>query len=430
MEIDTLISQQNPHWSDKNYLPTEMGWFHRYLWQEIKSWLGKRFIISLTGLRRVGKSTIMKQILGDLIKQGKAKQCLYFSFDKLQLKRDPDNLKKIIDYYLEEVLGEKIHEIKEKVYLFLDEIQKIPNFEEVIKFYYDLNKHLKFIVSGSSSLFIQKKSSESLGGRIINLKLYPLSFKEYLKLTKPSYEVMVNDKQWVLQNIGILNGYFANYLKLGQFPEIITQKLTESQAKEYLSSIEEKITQEDLPRIYPIKHPEILSLFVNQIKEYPGQRVEYHSVSKEAGLDERTCSKYFSYLEKGFLIFLCRNFGKKPLKALRVAKKAYLASSNFGVFSNLSLLAENYIFNYWQKQGTEIYFLKDQEIDFVAVTKEKNLIISEVKYQNQIDLRDIKNLEAFMSINKIHKAFLFTKNYFRPKGKVVFLPVSLAEFYT
>jgi len=429
MDLDTLISQQNPQWIDRNYLPIESNWLRRKVFVEIRNWFNKRFIIALTGLRRVGKSTVLKQLIADLIKQGKGKNCFYFSFEKIQEKRNPEFLSKAIQFYLNAVLLKNPYEIKEKVYFFLDEIQNIPHWQEVIKFFYDQNENLKFFVSGSNSLFINKKSKESLGGRIIEIKIYPLKFKEYLEFKKPNFRILADNRTWLLSNLPIINTLFEEYLRQGQFPEVISEKLNQSQAKVYLESIEEKITQQDLPKIFPIEYPEVFSAIINQIKKSPGQRIEYQSIAKDVGLDKRTLSKYFDYLEKGFLISLCYNFGKKPIKAPRIAKKAYLVSPNFAQGSNRSILVENYIFNHLQQRFLQVYFQKDKEIDFVAVDKNQDIYLFEVKFQNEIKTNDTKNLKDFIQTRKTKKAILITKKDYQKKTNIFYLPASLIEFY-
>lgn len=427
-EIGALLSNQNPQWSDNNYVPPEKNWPVRKTYRQLQAWQNKRFIIALTGLRRLGKSTLLKQIMAKLFSQGKSHRCLYFSFEKIQLKLEPLLLAKIINFYLENILLEKVHQVKERVYFFLDEVQNIPAWQEIVKGFYDQNENFKFFLSGSNSLFIKKKSQESLAGRLVEIRLYPLSFNEYLEWTSPSFILKPKDENWLLANLGLVNGYFEKYLRFGQFPEIITQKLNPQQAEEYLESIEEKITHQDLPRLFPIKHPEILTLILNQLKTNPGQRVEYDEVAKNAALDQRTISKYFDYLQKGFLLSLCRNFGKKPLKSLRIARKAYLISSNLCSSASISALVENYIYNLLQQKGYAVYFQKDKEIDFIAQKKDA-LLACEVKFQNEIKKEDSKNLRQFLKRNQPSRGFLITKNLLKVSRPITCMPACLAEFY-
>jgi len=363
-----------------------------------------------------------------LIINDRRKNCLYFSFEKIETKRNPNYLIKIIEFYLNTVLLRKPHQIKEKIYFFLDEIQNIPQWQEVVKFYYDQNDNFKFIICGSNSLFIKKKSKESLGGRIIEIQVSPLSFKEYLELIRPDFEILPHERIWILSNMEILNAHFEKYLRWGQFPEVIQQKLDRNQTKIYIESIEEKITQQDLPKIFPIEYPEVFSAILNQIKSLPGQRIEYQNIAKDVGLDKRTLAKYFDYLEKGFLISFCYNFGKKPIKAPRIAKKVYLGSSNFALDASLSTLVENYVFNYLQKQFFKVYFHKDKEIDFVAIDKKRNNFLFEVKFQNEIQDKDTKNMEDFMERQPNTKSFLVTKKHLVLRGKIKQIPASLVEF--
>lgn len=428
MEIGALVSNQNPQWTDGNYIPKESGWPKREVFTAVEEWLGKRFVLALTGVRRVGKSTLIKQIISRLILKKQGQRVVYFSFEKVHLKREPLLLQRIIMYYLEDVLGEKIYELKNRVYFFFDEVQNIPNWQEIVKYFYDQNDNFKFIVSGSSSLFVSKVSRESLAGRMIEIKVNPLSFKEYLTLVHPDFRLQPKNKTWITANIGVLNNYFEKYLRMGQFPEIITEGMNSQQAGEYLETIEEKITQQDLPKMFPIKHPEILSLILSQIRAGPGQRIEYGEFAQNAGVDQRTMAKYFDFLQKGFLLFLCGNFGKKPLKSLRVARKAYLVSSNFGDQTALPALVENYIFNFFYNRGFLVYFQKEKEIDFVVWDKRKRLILAEVKYQNEIKKEDMINLKDFLSRGPA-TAYLYTKKFFKLERPINFIPACLTEFY-
>jgi hypothetical protein len=366
--------------------------------------------------------------MSDLILKGKRKECFYFSFEKFQAKKEPEILKKIIQYYFNYILIKKNYQIKEKIYIFLDEVQYIPYWQDIIKFFYDQNENFKFIVSGSNSLFVKKKSQESLAGRIIDIKMTPLLFKEYLTLVNPDYKININNNLWLSTNKDIINGFFENYLRFGQFPEAIYQKLNNNDTKRYLESIEDKITQEDLPKTFSIEHPQILLAIINQIKKQPGQIVEYQNIANQVGIDQRTLAKYFSYLEKGFLISLCFNFGKKPIKAPRISKKAYLASSNFASNALMSFLVENYVFNYLNIKFPQVFFNKEKEIDFITVEDGKNYLF-EVKYQNDIKTEDSKNIRSFLKVNRAVRSFILTKNQFFFKKPIYQIPASLIEFF-
>ena len=397
--------------------------------RNIQKWIKKRFAITITGMRRTGKSTILKQLISDLIKKDLRNNIFYFSFEKLSVKPEPLLILKLINFYLDSILRKKPYEIKEKVYFFLDEIQNIPFWQNSVKSLYDLNPNFKFIISGSNSLFIKKRSEESLAGRMIEVKINPLSFSEFLRMKNENLFHKIGDKIWVAANMGIINSLFEEYLKKGQFPEIIKEKLSAEDAEKYLLSIEDKIIRQDLVKVFPVNYPEILAMIFEIIKRGVGQRIEYQKIALEAGIDQRTIMKYFEFLQYGFLINLCYNWGaKKPIRPLRRIKKGYLTSTNFSKNADVSLLVENYVYNYLSSQHEDVYFQKDPEIDFLINTDNNEICLLEIKYQNQIRKEDCKNILSFKSKKPINK-FLITKTDFAKKDEVCYLPASLIEFY-
>lgn len=428
-EIETLLYNQNPQWTDKKWLPEEGEWFIRDAMADVQQWMDKRFAIAITGLRRTGKSTILKQIMSDLIKKELRTSIFYFSFEKLSIKPEPILIFKLINFYLDNILRKKPYEIKEKIYFFLDEIQNIPLWQNSVKSLYDLNPNFKFIVSGSNSLFIKKKAEESMAGRIIDIKIKPLSFSEFLKMSDKNIFEKIYDKTFAIANIGIINSLFEEYLKKGQFPETIKEVLTAAESEKYLQSIEDKIIREDLPKMFTVNYPEILAMIFEIIKRGPGQRIEYQKIAMEAGIDQRTIMKYIEFLRYGFLIDLCYNYGaKKPIRPLRRVKKAYLTSTNFSKNVDTPYLVENYVYNYLSSTYEDVYFQKDPEIDFMVREKTDGICIFEVKYQNQIRKEDFKNLRLFKSKRPVNK-FLITKTDFAKKDEIYYIPASLTEFY-
>ena len=167
-----MIEKHNFHWKE--------GFFYNFskkrkLFNKLVKEIKSQQIISLIGLRRTGKTTILKQLIDYLIQEKvKRENIIFYSFDENQ----PKIADVIQDY--ENSVGKTILETKERIYIFLDEIQKLKNWQNQIKYYYDNYKNIKFFVSGSSSLFIKKQTQESLAGRIYEFILEPLSFDEFL----------------------------------------------------------------------------------------------------------------------------------------------------------------------------------------------------------------------------------------------------------
>src|SRR3989344_1120065 len=162
------------HWWMEGKVDSELALeFKREEYDEIEKHLEKKFITALVGLRRVGKTTIMYQLIQKLLKSVNKENIVFFSFDESSVK-----LNDVIETYKE---IQKKEFRKEKIYIFLDEIQKCDNWRNEIKKYYDLYPKLKFIISGSESLFIRKKTKETLAGRIFEFTLSTFTFREYLR---------------------------------------------------------------------------------------------------------------------------------------------------------------------------------------------------------------------------------------------------------
>ena len=178
--IKEILAPYNSWW-ENGEVKTEI--FRRPVFHKIyKDLLSLKQIISITGPRRVGKTTLLKQLIQSLIREGHAKsnEIIYFSFD------DPLLLEPSIgERFFDELMkwADVTHK-SETVYFFFDEIQKFERWELYLKKYYDLGFAVRFVVSGSASSPIFRKSRESLLGRIKDSHLLPFSFKEYVYFHK------------------------------------------------------------------------------------------------------------------------------------------------------------------------------------------------------------------------------------------------------
>lgn len=412
MNLEPFIYQQNPQWLTDEYPKPEKNWFYRPIYNKIVEFLDKRLIIALTGLRRVGKSTLLNQIKYYLEEKAVVgKNILFVSFEKSQFKFEQEVLRKVLNWYFEVFLKTSPKLLSKKVYIFFDEIQYIPNWQEVIKTFYDLSPYIKFFLSGSSSLFIKKQAIESLAGRLIEIKVPVLSFAELLALKKPFFKKL---RPAFLAHPNLIDSLFNEYLTIGQFPELIKEDYDQSQARLYLSSVEEKVIEQDIPKLFPVERIDILNLIFNQIKSNHSELLEFKNITNDLGVNLKTTIKYFGFLEKSYLINICYNKTKKTLKSARSAKKVYLTSTNFSL-NTVSKKVENYIFNFFSFNYPVWFFRhKNFEVDFVI--KINNLLVPvEVKYQEKIQDQDYKNLVVLAKILKSKEAYLISKNLLKTK---------------
>lgn len=402
MELNLL--KYNRHWEKDYFYPYPKT---RSLFKKIIHSLSNKFIVELVGLRRVGKSTLLFQIINYLIKEKKINpyNIFYFTFDEKQL-----NIEELLNLYLVQT---QIDYKKEKIFVFLDEIQKLDNFQNQIKVYFDLYPNIKFFISGSTSLFIRKKTQESLAGRIISYLLKPLSFLEYLDF-KDKIELF--NKPLIYKKD--LENEFEIFLT-SQFIESIYLSKTEDR-KEYFQSIIKKIIYEDLPGFFSFDNPKILFSIVEYLAQYPGSIVNFINLSQDLKISNKTLSLYFSYLEDSFLIKKFYNFSKNLISSEKRLKKYYLASPSFS-FSLVDFINKGSLFeNYFASQTSSSYFWRDvykNEVDFIEVDEKKDIVPVEVKYKKEINLNDIKNLLLFMKKYKIKKGKVY---YLGEEKKLIF----------
>lgn len=392
-----MIDDQNLHWENGFFFDL---FLYRDLYQELVKELTSKQIISLIGLRRTGKTTLLYQLINNLIKEKQIQRTyiLYFSFDEEQPK-----LSAVINDY-EKKLGKSLRSMQDKVYIFLDEIQKLNNWQNQIKLYYDSYPNIKFFVSGSSSLFIRKRTQESLAGRIYEYTLNPLTFREFLTLKGRGD--LINKQQLLVEEI---KREFQRYQKR-QFIEMMNED--EEKMSMYAKSIIGQIIYHDIPTIFPIKQEGILLKLLKIVASQPGMFSDYESLSREFGIYRETLSNHFFYLEESFLTKKLYNYSRNAFTSEKKLKRIYLTTPAFFSYLNPhideSKLIENLIVLttnakwFWRTPSKE-------EVDII-LEKGNELIPVEVKYSNVILKKDFKNILKFARRFKIKDAIIVTKD--------------------
>jgi uncharacterized protein len=392
MEIKRL-EQFNSWWFENKVNPDLALDFKRDLYYELEDVISNKFILAIVGLRRTGKTTILYQLIQYLLNQNiNSKNILFFSFD--------ESIKDLFDVLETYKELNNINFSKDKVYLFLDEIQKCNDWENQIKKYYDLYPKLKIIISGSESLFIRKKNKETLAGRVFEYFLQGLSFKEYLSLRGIKKENF-NYKT-------IISPLLKEYIENGSFPETIN--LSEKLYKEYIRSLViDKIVYKDIPNSYKIADPSFLSLLLELISKNPGIYIDYQSIAKQFNKDRRVVKDYLIYLEHSFLIRIISNY-RKGSSSLRKMKRAYPSDNSLIKLFKFNYeedfygkLVENVCVNFLQAQ---CFWKNSFEVDIIL--NEKPI---EIKYRNEIRKSDIKGVKEFMKKFNVNEGIIITKNH-------------------
>lgn len=397
MDIVDLIYLHNPWFRDPAYLPGEARFPKRLLYKEIyNDTVSLKQIVSVTGLRRVGKSTLVKQIIANLLSQHEKRQTIfYFSFDQPAIEETTATLEHLLETYFNRILRTKPHAIR-KAWIFLDEIQLIPYWQDIVKRYYDLNQNLKFVVTGSASLSIISRSRESLAGRIFERRLPPLTYAEYRMFT--------GDHD------------FLTYLAFGQFPELASLP-TNERKKEYLQEgVIGKVLEVDIIKTYGIRKSADFERLFWALLPNAGQVIASGSLGSELGIKKATLFRYLSILENALLTQKIVNMSGSFRSSSRLLRKYYPASSNFLSLTaqpiNVGFLVETYIASLLCAtfSGVFLWRHRGKELDFLLPQKRVGI---EVKYQGQLHGDDTSSLRALLDQGKIKNGVVITKNMTR-----------------
>lgn len=305
---ETLVDQ-NPWWKS----PFTLDYRPRAVLPEVLKILDRRLGVALTGLRRVGKTTLLHQVVMHYLESGlDPRRAFYFSFDEFR----NASFRELLREY-ERLTGIDLG--NGPGLIAFDEVQKHPGWENELKALYDRFKdRVRFVVSGSESLFLRRGMKESLAGRLIDLRVEPLTFREYLLFRGtpvepvPLHEAELR-KQWPVyrRTLGLPQ------LCLGDPPDRdLVRRLVHE-------GIVERVLYRDLRQVVGNVDVDALETLLHLITEEPGQVLEVSALSRELGVARRTVANYLWYLEASFLIRKLYNYSASQRKAERRLKRYY-----------------------------------------------------------------------------------------------------------
>jgi predicted AAA+ superfamily ATPase len=420
------LNRQNPWWSNSSRLAEDLIKEKRDAYPRLLDHVQNNDLITvLTGLRRVGKTTIIKQIINKILPKTEEKErILYYSFEEAGLFANPNLLEKIILSQIKKFSGGKL-------WFFFDEIQYVDLWNAILKKYFDLEPRLKFVLTGSSSLFIKTRAEESLAGRILETILPPLSFGEYLRLIKqivvPDFS-FPNVSQELSSHSESLENHFFEYLNQGEFPYLNKLASFDDRKQYVLDWIIGKIVANDIPKMRRFVHGATLISLNNSLIVGSGQLIEIKNLSEDFQIDRKTLSSYLSLLEKSFLIRTVFN-GGVGFRARSVrTRKIYSTSVNAVTLQNtrgqlsesfnlkIGQIVENFVCNFLNTKFKQVSFwrARGKEIDFI-VKNDNQILPIEVKYQRTVKREDLNNLIYYCRQKKLNSAILVTRNLLEEK---------------
>ena len=367
--------------------------YTRILKNSIKDRLFKGKIIILYGLRQVGKTTLIKEI----VRESNVKS-LYLSCD-IPSQRSLFNIPE------PSILKKNIGDID---LLVLDEAQEIENIGLILKVFYDIYPNIQIIATGSSSFDLSNKIKEPLTGRAVEFMMYPLSIAE----------IMSQDK------LSKINEEF--YMKYGLYPGL---PQSNNDAEQYLQLLQNNTLYKDMLIIDNIKKPKVLEDLLIQLADRIGSVLSIQSIANEIKTTHKTVERYIDILEKMFVIVRLYAFSKNPNNERKKGYKVYFTDigirnsiiknhndlqyrndvgqifENYWVMERVKYLSYNNIYcnkYYWQDY-------KQTEVDYIE-ERNDSLNIYECKWKNR-NSKGIKIFEDYYKNENVTSHIIDRENY-------------------
>lgn len=349
------------------------------------------FVKILTGVRRCGKSTILKMIIKKLREEKHVddEQILSYRFDSMEYE---DMTTK--ELYLE--IKSKILQSK-KTYLFLDEIQEIEGWEKVVNTLAS-DFDVDIYITGSNSRMMSSEISTYLTGRYITFHIYTLSFEEYL-MFKKSYTTLKDLKQ-----------EFSQYVRLGGFPATHLQDYSQDEVYTIVKDIYNSTIFSDIVRRNQVKKIDQLErvvkyTFNNIGNTFSAKSISNYFKSEQRTIDNETVYSYLEKLQKAYILHKCSRYDLQGKDILKTQEKFYLAdvSLRYSILGytvdSIASSLENIVYLELKRRGYNVYIgkTKDKEIDFVA-TKQNEKIYVQVTQEIKSEKTQKREYEQLLEI--------------------------------
>ena len=347
---------------------------------KIKPFINKPVLKILTGMRRVGKSSLLHIIKDEILKDVADENKIYINFEATNL-LSINNANSLLEY-----LKPLLEDVKGKVYFFFDEIQVIDGWEEVIS---DLKHNRDYDIFLTSS---NKKLISSLSEKYVEFEIQPFTFSEF----KKAFENMELSKE----------NLFYKFIQLGGLPFLKYFDLDETPSFEYLNDIYNTVLVKDVLQYNNIRDVDLFNHIFSYVLTNIGQSFSASSIktylkNKNKNISVDTILNYLEYCNVAFLIKKVPRYDILSKKTLKVDEKYYLTdhgfrqATGFPITQDIKRILENIVYIELLSRGYEVKVgkVKDKEINFIA-KKEKSLSYYQISYK----IRDEKTRERIFEI--------------------------------
>ncbi len=423
VQLEQLMVEQNPQWRQEDVWVKRLS-LQRDIFDKIYGNLTKnRLVIAVNGPRRIGKSYLLKQLIAKLIHTGSAlaRNTLYISFSTST--NEKEIVRQIMDLFLA-----KYADRTRPAFVLLDEVQYLAFWPDQLKAIYDRELPIKFVVTGSTSLFYGQKTRESLLGRIEKLPMGVMNFKEYLRFKGLSH--IVKNRADFLTHVSLFRTEFRPFLFGGQLPELVVN--TNIEPAKYLRDMGDTLINFDVAYLYAKLDRTLFSNLVKSLSFSIASEFSVNKTAKELESDRPTISSYVQILGEIGLFTPCLNGYFRRMRAkLSAVKKIYSLNTNLSLAINgfdksylndsrvLGAYAENYVYMRLAEmydRKIEYYSDRKREADFLTED-----MVWEVKYGVVGDIAKYEQIAQ-----KLHrKLTIVTENEWDEENQIRKLPIYL-----
>jgi len=429
--------------------------------------LSSRRIQLIIGPRRIGKSTLMQQAISHLINNGvDPKRIFFISGDDPTIFDGAATIGEVIESYLNEVLHESVSALNNRVFVFIDEIHTIRNWQLWLKTYYEPGYNIKFIVSGSSASHLFDGAKESLLGRIDTLRLMPLNFHQFCRFwstyreqnriaefikalpeqclyAEPDtfYNALRKDA-WLWDGFKpYVNAVLREFLLIGGYPEYFSENGAAQWQKRLVDDIIGLGLYRDIVSIYKIKAPDKLEKLLYFIADNNGQDFNMKTVADTIGCDNETVSAYLTYLSQAYMTIVLSNYSHNAGKLLRRNKTLYVLDN--GIANALLRLPQiddtraghvvesicardaiaactnnHWSLFYWREKEYEVDLVLDRKTDILPI---------EVKYRKDTGQTGLSAFRQAFADDQIPFSVVITKDRLDKQNDVLYIPFWLTH---
>ena len=372
--------------------------------KKIRGFYDDDMIKVVSGIRRCGKSYLLKSVIEELLESGvNKKDIIYIELDKKENKEitTPEQLEKLIDSKITD---------KDFKYLFLDEIENVKGYETLINSYRE-EGNFSIFITGSNSYLLSGELATKLTGRYIEIEMLPLSFYEYTDMKK-----FLNKK--VNENIYL---EFEEYVRNGGFPKSLYYDSYEEKML-YTSNVINQIFEKDIKVSNRINDRNLFEVIEKFIVNNFGAVIsikniqDYLKKQVKVNVDRRTIKRYIDILEKAKIIYPCELFDIKSKSVLKGDKKYYLAdlSIYFALNTdnriNYGPVLENVMFSYLKSKGysLSVGYIGELECDFIARKNFDDYYYIQVSMSIADEKVEEREYRPFYKIKDMYPRYLFT----------------------